>query len=33
MGEGRTVLETAPGSLAAEEAEALAKEVLKNATR
>jgi chromosome partitioning protein len=33
MGEGQTVLETAPGSLAAEEAAALAKEVLKHATR
>lgn len=32
MGEGRTVLETVPGSLAADEAEALAKEVLKHAT-
>jgi len=33
MGEGRTVLETASGSLAAEEVEALAKEVLKHASR
>jgi chromosome partitioning protein len=33
MGEGRTVLETAPSSLAAEEVTALAKEVLKHATR
>jgi chromosome partitioning protein len=29
MGEGRTVLETAPGGLAAEEVEALAREILK----
>jgi chromosome partitioning protein len=33
MGEGRTVLETAPGSLAAGEVEALAQEVLKHAAR
>jgi hypothetical protein len=29
MGEGRTVLETAPGGLAAQEVEALAREILK----
>jgi chromosome partitioning protein len=33
MGDGRTVMETVPGSLAAEEAAALAKEVLKRARR
>ncbi len=33
MGEGRTVLETAPGGLAAEEVEALAREILKQAGR
>jgi chromosome partitioning protein len=33
MGEGRTVLETAPGGLAAEEVEALAREILKQAKK
>jgi chromosome partitioning protein len=33
MGEGRTVLETAPGGIAAEEVEALAREILKHAAR
>lgn len=33
MGEGRTVLETAPGGLAAEEVEALAREILKQARK
>ena len=33
MGEGRTVLETAPGGLAAEEVEALAREILKHARK
>ena len=33
MGEGRTVLETAPGGIAAEEVEALAREILKRARK
>jgi chromosome partitioning protein len=33
MGEGRTVLETAPGGLAAEEVDALAREILKRARK
>ena len=33
MGEGRTVVETAPGGMAAEEVEALAREIIKHARK